>query len=304
MLTDAVLAVVLLAAPVVPANPPPGGAVGGPLAACRAWRAAHDAAGTVWQYACGGSELFRADVDDDSRRVDPDAFLRRWLSGPRIVDGATPKFTRERRRLGGREAETLRVVSGEAEDMIAAVITMPGGTRIVTCGPARIGACAGVADALASAPWREMAAGSIELPPPAVRLAERPVAIPEGCSPRTSPAGGGITCPGGVAVWHDVVDAAMAARAADESRAEIAATIGRRPEAAERVACRIVGVEGSCWRFVATIRASEEDPGAAGQRELFVWGWANAGVRPTFVACRAHGPEPVPRACAAVFELR
>ncbi len=250
-----------------------------------------------WAYNCSD---VKADIIDDARQIRGEAYFEGTKAFVEAAVGTEgTRVTRDRSRIGGREAEVQRAARGAAV-AITALLAFPAGTRILTCIARPAERCGPVLDELAAGPWRGAAAkGAHAAEVPNLRIGDYEPKVPNDCRARPTVAGGQIICPGGFLVFWGPDDDEGTLLRAFRDRIENGITGGLLPQSAEiqrkDLPCRIAGDAATC---------SSMSVSAGGRRYVALWGGLTVkGVR-TMAACTSDGQTPIPSPCSAVFEER
>jgi hypothetical protein len=256
-----------------------------------------------WTYRCKG---LTAEIIDESGSQGIVEILEA-LTRRHLGDGS--RVTRERERLGGRDAWVVAGSSADGKTFArGAIIERSEGYRLVGCTCGDDARCARVLDVLAQRAWRAAPVpGVVNVAPPSGRLGGRTVEAPRGCelSPNDGDEGAMIRCPvsGARVHWVD---------AADDDRAEealagfeqLAKSLGA-AATWEQTDCRIAAQPARCTRVMALV-GKEGVPQAVG---VLLWGSAAVNGRRVAAWCkhlvgRGGSIDAVPPPCDVVFSSR
>jgi hypothetical protein len=283
----------LLALLSVLAGPP----AASPLAGCQVQQSIDG-----WDYECGVA--IRAFVSEYRLSA-----ARATALFEEAVDAFAPagaaERTRERRTLGGKEAEVVRL-AGEGWSQWMALLLDGAGSRTVSCHARGAGeACPAILEALAGQPFgagpvpaaKRVSPGSLAQP------GGRSVPVPEGCEGRYLERGGGeLQCSSNRSGWWLLVRGPERGETiVAEERAKLAALARAQklPLREDEVPCRLAGRQVVCRRQVLGAAA-----GPAAYTKLTAYAdLEGAGVTMVGV-CFTLGRTGQDGPCAAVFELR
>lgn len=205
-----------------------------------------------WTYTC---EALVVSIDDSE--VEPARRLRAFDEAVRGIAG-TGKVTRtaERRALGKVTADVVRIdVPETGARLVAAVVSMPRGARMIACRPSKPGRdrCDEVLGLLAAVPWRSgpVPGTRVEREAGALLLAGHEVQVPPGCQgqPKTL-AGTGVVCSDNWVKWQSTSQAV--AGPLMEKWERMNEEEARRQQLSlskETIPCRIGGVATHCRRL-------------------------------------------------------
>jgi hypothetical protein len=250
-----------------------------------------------WTYFCDGIKVV---VQDSEGRVlvETDALETTMRLYSDVGRGA-PR-ARERWRLAGTDTEVQKVEISERRSVVyGTAISKREGVRVVICtAQSDPGRCRPMIVELAERAWRSGPEAGANVEPSApLRLAGRPVIIPEGCQGEVVPSGGHVRCaPSGSAWWFVAVDEASGRVALDGMNTKLIDMYRRANASVARasIPCRLAGVETTCERT----RVQPGDP--AGVTVLS--GGAAVGNEKTFAICIAPGATGAAMPCALVLQ--